>query len=396
MRKFILFLSSLLFFITAYPQVGINTSDPKATLDVAAYTTNSSTAEGIIAPKLTRNQLISKDLIYNSDQKGAIVYVTDLSGILTNKTSQVTNVGYYYFDGSVWQSFGKAINVNNGLTSRGNQLYLGGELTEDTRISSTNNNKLSLDIPTDTKNLTVNGILGVTGNLSSNGETTLTSTVGKSITIDGSIGQGIIIKDGKNNIGGKFLQADADGRATWQSFGAKNATPQVVFSEVNGIYYNPLYLGTVDSKTSITLPSGKWLVQCVFLFIVNSVDPLKTNVDFTTKTVTDNKLYSHWVQIRMSPQSGLGANPVASLVSGNIYKYVKYNIVSGYFIVDNNTSSDVKYSFNLKSSGAYESALWPGTITTVPTTDNQTNSQFVQAFAKNNGENAVVAFQLAD
>ena len=106
MKKIKLSILSLLLSIAAHSQVGINTEEPSTTFHVVATNTNATTAEGIIAPNLTREQLISKDLKYTTLEKGAIVYVTDLSGTLTDKTALIKDVGYYYFDGSEWQPFG--------------------------------------------------------------------------------------------------------------------------------------------------------------------------------------------------------------------------------------------------------------------------------------------------
>ncbi|NDW10552.1 tail fiber domain-containing protein [Dysgonomonas sp. 520] len=105
MKKSFLFLLTLLTCTIAYGQVGVNTENPRATVDVTPLKTDGTTAEGVIAPNLTRTQLISKDARYSAAQRGAIVYVTDLSGTLTAKTIKVTAVGYYYFDGSIWQPF---------------------------------------------------------------------------------------------------------------------------------------------------------------------------------------------------------------------------------------------------------------------------------------------------
>ncbi|MEN9918511.1 MAG: hypothetical protein RL662_947 [Bacteroidota bacterium] len=105
-KKFFLALSSVLCSSFMYAQMGINTQTPKSTLHIEASNTDASTAEGIIAPNLTRAQVISKDPVYTISQKGAIVYITDLSGILTTKTEKITTIGYYYFDGSEWTSFG--------------------------------------------------------------------------------------------------------------------------------------------------------------------------------------------------------------------------------------------------------------------------------------------------
>ncbi|PWN57986.1 hypothetical protein [Chryseobacterium viscerum] len=104
MRKtFLLTLSLLSSLYLA--QVGINTTTPTATLDVKALTTStaSTIAEGLIAPRLSRSDLISKDAAYTSSQTGTLVYVLDTTGTLTIKTNNVTTPGYYYFDGTIWQ-----------------------------------------------------------------------------------------------------------------------------------------------------------------------------------------------------------------------------------------------------------------------------------------------------
>ncbi len=106
MKKTVLLILVLTAFLASYSQIGINTTDPKTTLHVIPKATDNTTAEGIIAPNLTRAQLISKDAKYITDQRGAIVYVTDLSGTPSTKTAQVTQAGYYYFDGTAWKPFG--------------------------------------------------------------------------------------------------------------------------------------------------------------------------------------------------------------------------------------------------------------------------------------------------
>lgn len=102
-------LSTLLFAISisAFSQVGINSTMPKATLDVMANVIDPSKADGIIAPRLKGSELKSKDDVYTADQKGTLVYVTEILPLLdrTAKTINLTEVGYFYYDGSVWKSF---------------------------------------------------------------------------------------------------------------------------------------------------------------------------------------------------------------------------------------------------------------------------------------------------
>lgn len=89
-----------------YAQVGINTTTPRATLDISPRNTNGTTAEGVIAPRLTGNQLSAADAKYTASHAGVIVYATSAPSPLTTKTANVTAPGYYYFDGSIWHGMG--------------------------------------------------------------------------------------------------------------------------------------------------------------------------------------------------------------------------------------------------------------------------------------------------
>ncbi|PXV62666.1 hypothetical protein CLV62_11855 [Dysgonomonas alginatilytica] len=106
MKRILLFILGMSSIAFLQAQVGVNTYDPKVSLDVQAASTDASTAEGLIAPRLTLAQLASKEAKYLSDQTGTIVYVTNVTGTTTAKTKNVISVGYYYFDGTLWQSVG--------------------------------------------------------------------------------------------------------------------------------------------------------------------------------------------------------------------------------------------------------------------------------------------------
>lgn len=84
-------------------QVGVMRTTASATLHVESKPGDATVVDGIIAPSLTRAQLIGKDARYGTDQTNAIVYVAAIDGVVSAKTSKVTKVGYYYFDGSMWQ-----------------------------------------------------------------------------------------------------------------------------------------------------------------------------------------------------------------------------------------------------------------------------------------------------
>lgn len=118
----------------AIAQVGINNQSPKATLDITAKNTNGSTAEGLIAPRLTGDQIKAADAQYGTGQKGTIVYATEAVTIPSTKTSAIAAEGYYYFDGNLWQKM-------NGPSSV--------DLTNDAWVNDTANNMVKLGTQTD-------------------------------------------------------------------------------------------------------------------------------------------------------------------------------------------------------------------------------------------------------
>ncbi|WP_345200648.1 hypothetical protein [Chryseobacterium ginsengisoli] len=101
----------LLAFSVFKAQVGINTESPKSSMDIRGKVDSGGISlptdiTGLQAPRLTRAELTSKgNALYGTDQKGALVYITDVSGgdVLSQRV-KITAVGYYYFDGALWQS----------------------------------------------------------------------------------------------------------------------------------------------------------------------------------------------------------------------------------------------------------------------------------------------------
>lgn len=150
MKKLFLTAMSLWIIGSIYAQVGVNTETPATTFHVLPGKTDSSTAEGIIAPNLKRSEVIAKDSKYTTAQTGAMVYVSDLSGVLTTKTAKIITTGYYYFDGALWQPFtsgaAAVTTANNGLTMNGTTTQLGGALIQATSITGTS--QLTLATPT--------------------------------------------------------------------------------------------------------------------------------------------------------------------------------------------------------------------------------------------------------
>lgn len=96
----------------SYAQIGINNQNPSATLDVIGNPADTSKFDGIIAPRITGDQLRAKT--YTASQNGAIVFVTQEDTAPAGQTIDVTASGYYYFDGN----FGKWIKLISAAASQ--------------------------------------------------------------------------------------------------------------------------------------------------------------------------------------------------------------------------------------------------------------------------------------
>lgn len=102
-------------------QVGINTTNPRSTLHILAG--DSDTPAGIIAPRQSLQQLLDKSESYTSLQAGAFVYVNNVDGQTDAKTANITKIGYYYFDGNLWQQFSSSDSTNSWS-------FLGDDISE--------------------------------------------------------------------------------------------------------------------------------------------------------------------------------------------------------------------------------------------------------------------------
>jgi len=107
----------ILFFYTVLQlnaQTGINTVDPKATLDVVGQPSTITVMDGIIPPRLTGDQLQAKT--YTSDQNGAITYATQASSSPIGQTINVTSAGLYVFNSILNQWIALSSNTANSYS----------------------------------------------------------------------------------------------------------------------------------------------------------------------------------------------------------------------------------------------------------------------------------------
>jgi len=114
--KYLILTITLLFSKNAVCQVGIGTQNPQVTLHIEKSAT-AGMPDGIIAPRLSGDDLKIRDEKYNGNQNSAIVYVTSKPTLPEGKTINVTSSGYYYYDSNA----GKWVSMKGGT---GNGSYI--------------------------------------------------------------------------------------------------------------------------------------------------------------------------------------------------------------------------------------------------------------------------------
>ncbi|SDE01644.1 hypothetical protein SAMN05421544_10277 [Riemerella columbipharyngis] len=117
-------------------KVGINTTDPKATLDIRIIDPSvENRAEGFLIPKLTGEELKLKDSQYLEAQDGTLIYAT--SGLeaehRSSKTKYVGSPGVYYYDApnEVWRK--QIIGADDIFSSR--KLIYKGRATRNKKLT---------------------------------------------------------------------------------------------------------------------------------------------------------------------------------------------------------------------------------------------------------------------
>lgn len=195
-----------------FSQVGINTETPQATLEVVASPTDLTKVDGVIAPRLSGDQLKSKDALYGTAQTGAIIYATSASpdaGVSGAKTIHVNNVGYYYFDGMIWQKIGNS--------------SFDGDTTDDAWINDPANDMVKLGTKSDGTVRLVeaafvakdNGRVGI-GTSDPAGPLNVASTANAAYfdrytTASGNYSSILLRKSASNDLGTDAALADGDG-----------------------------------------------------------------------------------------------------------------------------------------------------------------------------------------
>ncbi|MDQ0068152.1 hypothetical protein [Chryseobacterium lathyri] len=228
-------------------QIGINTNNPKSTLDVTAKTTDGTKPEGLIAPRLSGDQIQAGDAQYTMDQKGSIIYATSPVAAASPKTINITEEGYYFFDGNIWQKISQDTNLykNNGtlesnrvVTMADKTLSFNSSATTGTSHFQVDNTTLNIDA--------VNNRVGLG----------TTAPVTRLDIDNGNVAGAIKITDG-TQAEGRVLVSDANGVGTWRD----TTGSAIIVNSTTGISVNILGTLTYVGASAVVTVSGYYIVS---------------------------------------------------------------------------------------------------------------------------------------
>lgn len=113
MKKILLLFFVLTCFMST-AQVGIGTTTPGATFDVTATnpTGPSTNVDGILIPRISRQRA----QVMTGTPTSTLVYIDDVvSGTASGTTVNVTSVGFYFFNGTIWERIAAGLSTDWSL-----------------------------------------------------------------------------------------------------------------------------------------------------------------------------------------------------------------------------------------------------------------------------------------
>ncbi|WP_294251508.1 hypothetical protein [uncultured Chryseobacterium sp.] len=233
--------------------VGINTLTPKTTLDIVAKA-GSTDADGLQAPRLTRAALTAKgNGVYGTDQAGAIIYISDITGgDAASQRVNITATGYYFFDGNLWQKVGAGSDLykDNGVLTSNRTVSQGNNTMAFTSSATSGTSHFTVDDATFNVNA-VNDRVGIgTNNPTARLEVNNGSTAGAVKIVDGTQGEG------------KVLTSDASGVGTWRTMAfSSNVEGTWLINNAQANTNNSIPANRYSSVARLSLPAaGTYLV----------------------------------------------------------------------------------------------------------------------------------------
>ena len=192
-------------------QVGIGTTTPAATADITALnpTGGSTNVDGLLIPRVNRQRARTMTGIPTS----TLIYVNSINSTQTLQAINIDTVGFYYFDGAVWQ---KLTTTNNDWTLVGNT----GTVATTNFLGTTD----AVDFITRTNNLertriTSAGNMGV-GSLTPSSKL----SVGGNLTVGTTFAPANIAPTNGLRVQGQSVIGKASGEDSRDMFSAHNST----------------------------------------------------------------------------------------------------------------------------------------------------------------------------
>lgn len=94
MKKHVFILAFLFATIQIFSQVGINTTEPKATLDIVGKPSESNVLDGLIVPRITAIQLKAKKLFLSAERCAHLCYRKFYGFCTGNRTGRIGKIGW--------------------------------------------------------------------------------------------------------------------------------------------------------------------------------------------------------------------------------------------------------------------------------------------------------------
>ena len=370
---------------TAYAQegrVGINTSTPAATLDVVASATDLTRTDGFIAPRITGDQLKAKDSNYTTAQDGAIVYVTAVVASTSDKTTNVTSIGYYYFDKTQgtagrWMKIANPSaagiyqepwnNVADGTpaTTNTQNLYQTGDIG-----IRTNSPKATLDVQANdtgrpfgiiAPRVTAVQLRNAGGNFNADQDAAL-------VYVTQEFGSSDTPTDRTSNvtsIGYYYFDKTQGTAGRWMKIANPTTIPIVIGVLSNTVPSIPVNIGNYNTGAYIDLPAGKWMVNATLLLRLTGPN-----------LANDAAL---WIRAGFSTSSSSYISADVSgvnILCGSLVGPSKFGVMNGIVVINNASGSTQRYYLWKLPSQAYGSA---------------TGAEVLSYFGGAWGENQIVA-----
>ena len=309
MKKLKLVPLSLLFFcIKTFSQIGINTTAPAATLDIAAKnaTGASTNTDGLVIPRIDRLRAQSMTGMTTS----TLIYVNNIStGTAAGTAANINSVGFYYYDGTLWA-----------------KLDTVGDTTIDAFVNDPANTMVKLGTNADGSTARTAGTDFVVKDTGFVGIGTANPTT-KLQVVASAIGTGFSLQDGSQG-NGKVLSSNANGNASWVT--NVSTTPTVLGNLPTSGLSMPNFSTIYYTQANITLPPGRWILSTGTVLTVGS--PITLDGQIWCHIYVSDSSFNY------IPSSSLVAG-AATAGAGSVGRGEVYGMAIGNFIIDNNSGA---------------------------------------------------------